>query len=98
MEEPISANVVYRSLTHPTQSWDVIQVVYQYEDATAGTKRTGESFIIARDGNGAILRKTDILFDRWETVTENDLLQFCQSHFDARDRLTAQGEVGSAAL
>lgn len=95
MEEPITTNVVYRSLIHPNQSWDVIQVIYQYEDATSGTKRTGESFIIARDGNGVILRKTDILLDRWEIINENDFLQFCQSHFDARDRLAAKAESGS---
>lgn len=93
MSEPITTTVVYRCLTHPTQSWGVIQVIYQYENLAAGTKRTGESFIIARDGDGAILRKTDIILDRWEIINDDDLLTFFQSHFDTRDRLSLQRQM-----
>lgn len=74
MSTPLTTHVTYRSGTHPAQGWDVIQVIYQNKDATTNPKRIANSFTIARAADGTILWKTDILLERWETVTDaNDL-------------------------
>jgi hypothetical protein len=87
MSEPTS--VIYRSGAHPTENWEVMQVIYQHEDAT-GAKRFGNSLVIARAADGAVLRKTDIVLERWEIVTNEEDLRFFKWHFDERDRLAAE--------
>ncbi len=47
-------------------SWDVMHVVYHREEH--GVQRIANSFVIARDLGGTIIRKTDIILDRWEVV------------------------------
>ena len=56
-----SITVTYRSGTNEKlgPAWDVMQVVYHREEQ--GVKRIANSFVIARDMGGAIIRKTDII-------------------------------------
>jgi hypothetical protein len=68
-------------------AWDVMQVIYKREDA--GAMRTMNSFVIARDASGKILRKTDIILDRWEVIVDEETLQGFRQCFDERDRLAA---------
>jgi hypothetical protein len=97
MSEPKITEVVYRSGTHLSQSWDVIQVVYRYDDPDTGAKRPADSFTIARAADGAILRKTDIVLDRWEIITDEEDLRFYRRHFDERDRLAAEQRAKGAS-
>jgi len=48
------------------------------------------SFMIARDAAGTIIRKTDIMLDRWEVVTDEGDLRDFQNCFEERDRLAAE--------
>lgn len=88
--EPNSKTVTYRSGTNEALGlgWDVMQVVYHKEDG--GVMRIANSFVAARDTTGKIIRKTDVLLDRWEAVNEKDLLRGIQHCFDERDRLAAE--------
>ena len=61
-----------------------MQVVYRQ----AG--RIANSFVISRDANGIIMRKTDIVLERWEVVKDPDDLRGFQHLFDERDRLAAE--------
>jgi hypothetical protein len=65
-----------------------MQVVYKREDH--GVMRIANSFVIARDASGTIIRKTDIILDRWEVVNDEEALRACQQCFDSRDRLAAE--------
>ena len=67
--------------------WDVMQVVYHQEDG--GHMRIANSFVIARDASGNLIRKTDILLDRWEVVSDEEMLRGFQKCFDNRDRMMA---------
>jgi hypothetical protein len=69
-------------------SWDVMHVVYHREEH--GVKRIANSFVIARDLGGTIIRKTDIILDRWEVVRDEEMLQAFQRCFENRDRLAAE--------
>jgi hypothetical protein len=66
--------------------WDVMKVVYKREDA--GVMRIANSFVIARDAGGKIIRQTDI--DRWEVVSDEETIRGFQQCFDERDRLAAE--------
>jgi hypothetical protein len=78
-QHPIT--VTYKSGIHPTKGWDTMQVVYSQKG------RILNHFLIARDAAGTIVRKTDIVLERWEIITDaNDLRDF-QKCFDDRDRL-----------
>jgi hypothetical protein len=46
--------------------------------------------MIARDAGGKIIRKTDIMLDRWEVVTDEEDLQDFRHCFEERDRLAAE--------
>jgi hypothetical protein len=48
------------------------------------------SCVIARDVSGKIIRKTDVLLDRWEVVSDQKDLQHLRRWFDERDRLAAE--------
>jgi hypothetical protein len=61
-----------------------MQVIYSQEG------RAINSFVIARDGVGTIVRKTDIVLDRWEIVNDADDLRGFQKCFDDRDRLALE--------
>jgi|SRR5579864_1600156 len=84
-QHPIT--VTYKSGTHPTQGWDVMQVIYSQQG------RALNSFVIARDGVGTIVRKTDIVLDRWEIVNDADDLHGFQKCFDDRDKLAMDTRV-----
>ena len=71
--------------------WDVMQVVFKREDG--GNMRVANSAMIARDASGKIIRKTDILLDRWEVVSDEELLREFERRFDERDRLAAEKAV-----
>lgn len=85
-QRPIT--VTYRSGTHPTQGWDTIQVIYSQDS------RILNHFLLARDGAGTILRKTDVLLERWEIVTDVDDLRGFRKCFDERDRLALDQSNG----
>jgi hypothetical protein len=74
----------------------VMQVIFQSEDPAFATKRVSHSFVIARDANETILRKTDLLLDRWETTTDEDDLRFFRSLFNNRDKLRMEEAVKTA--
>ena len=48
------------------------------------------SFVIARDAGGNIIRKTDLILDRWEVVSDEETLRGFQRCFDERDRPTTE--------
>lgn len=81
-EHPIT--VTYKSGTHPTQGWDAMQVIYSQGG------RALNSFVTARDAAGTIVRKTDIVLDRWEIVNDPGDLRGFQKCFDDRDRLALE--------
>jgi hypothetical protein len=64
--------------------WDVMRVVYRREDGEQN------SFVIARDAGEKIIRRTDLIYDRWEVVNDKEDLQHFQHCFDERDRLAAE--------
>ena len=64
--------------------WDVMRVLYRREDGEQN------SFLIARDASGNIIRKTDLILERWEVVNEEDFLRECRNCYDERDRLAAE--------
>jgi hypothetical protein len=74
--------------------WDTIQVILQREDH--GAMRTAASILLARNGSGVIIRKTDFLLDGWEQVTDEDALRACHEFFENRDRLMAEQVVVKA--
>jgi hypothetical protein len=76
--------VTYKFGTHPTQGWDVMQVIYSQGG------RIVNSFVIGRDAAGTIVLKTDILLDRWEIINDADDLRGFQQCFDDRDRLALE--------
>ena len=82
--------VIYRSGTSEAlgAGWDVMQVVYRHEDR--GVMHTANSVVIARDASGTIVRKTDILLDRWEVVSDEETSRAYRECFDNRDRLAAE--------
>ena len=81
-QHPIT--VTYKSGTHPTRGWDAMQVIYSQNS------RILNHFLIARDAAGTIVRKTDIVLDRWEIITDADDLRDFQKCFDDRDRLARE--------
>lgn len=83
-------DVTYKSGTSEAlgSDWDVLQVVYRQEDN--GQMRIANSFVIARDFSGKIMRKTDRDLDRWEVVTHEEILRGFQQCFEERDRLSAE--------
>jgi hypothetical protein len=97
MDKEIITDVVYKSGTHPTEpTWDVMQVIHKSKDAHTGTGFEGGSFVISRSPDGTIRRKTDVLFEIWEIVTNEDDLRFFQSQFDTRDRLAVEQAAEAA--
>jgi hypothetical protein len=91
-----NATVTYLSGTNDAlgAGWDVMQVVYKREDR--GVLRIANSFVIARDMSGTIIRKTDIILDRWEVVRDEDVLRGFHKCFDDRDRLAAERVASTA--
>ena len=83
-------DVLYRSGVHADlgPDWDVLQVTHRSEDG--GNMRITGSYMVARNASGEIRRKTDILFPRWEPVTDEDLSEF-QEAFKVRDSLKPRG-------
>lgn len=91
MAEPqMPTTVTYRSGTDPFlgTNWDVMHVVYKQEDH--GVMRIANSVVLARSSNGTIIRKTDIVLDRWEQITDEEVLRACRKCFDERDRMAAE--------
>ena len=83
-------DVTYRSGTSEGlgAGWDVMQVVYRREDS--GHMRIANSFVIARDAVGKIIRKIDSFPEQWEVVNDEEMLHGFQHCFDERDRLAAE--------
>ena len=83
-------DVIYRTGTSDGlgTGWDVMQVLYRREDD--GQMRLANSFAIARDGSGKIIRKIDSFPEQWEVVNDEEMLRGFQHCFDERDRLAAR--------
>lgn len=64
--------------------WDVLHVDYRREDGERN------SFVIARDAAGNIIRKTDLFLEKWVTVKDEAELRDYRGCFDERDRLAAE--------
>jgi hypothetical protein len=97
MSEPAITHVTYKSGTHHIEpSWDVMQVIYQSTDASS-KRRIESSFVIARAPDGTIRRRTDIVLERWEIITDADDLRFFQCVFDDRDKARLRDEAAKAA-
>ena len=62
--------------------WDVMHVIYSYEDHGL---RTANSFVIARDANGSVIRKIDSVPEQWEVVHDEETLRGYRERFDNRD-------------
>jgi hypothetical protein len=95
---PNSETVTYRSITSEAlealgPGWDAMQVIYSREDG--GVIRIANSFTIARDASGAIMRKTESLPERWEVVKDPDEYRGFEACFDARDKLAAKKAKGA---
>ena len=90
MSKTTNTTITYKSGPHPTEQWEWLQVIYQHEEPATGAKQTGDSFVIARAPDGSILRKTDIVLERWELITDEDDLRFFRSHFRDNDKLTME--------
>ncbi len=71
--------------------WDVLHVVYKSDG------RVTDHFLIARDARGAIMRKTDLVFERWEVVSDEETLRAFQKRFDDRDRLSTEKAASATA-
>jgi hypothetical protein len=82
----LKTTVTYTSGTSEAlgAGWDVMRVLYRREDGEQN------SFLIARDASGNIIRKTDLILERWEVVNEEDFLRECRNCYDERDRLAAE--------
>jgi hypothetical protein len=82
----LKTTVTYSSGTSVTlgAEWDVMHVVARRDDGEQN------SFVIARDLGGNIIRKTDLVYDRWEIVNDKEDLQHFQHCFDERDRLITE--------
>jgi hypothetical protein len=87
--EPKS-DVIYRSGTSVGlgAGWDVMQVLYRVEDG--GQMRLANSFAIARDSSGKIIRKIDSYPEQWEVIDDAEELRGFRECFDERDRLQAR--------
>lgn len=95
---PNSETVTYRSITSEAlealgPGWDAMQVIYSREDG--GVIRIANSFTIARDASGAIMRKTESLPERWEVVKDPDVYRGFEACFDERDKLAAKKAKGA---
>jgi hypothetical protein len=87
MTEPeLTTTVTYRSGRNDAlgSGWDAMQVLVSRSDGERN------SFMIARDASGTIIRKTDVLLERWEVVTNTEDLRDFRHCFDERDRLAAE--------
>lgn len=84
--QELKTTVTYRSGTNNTlgAAWDVMCVDARREDGERN------SFVIARDTTGRIIRKTDLILDRWEIVTDEESLRDFRHCFDERDRLLTE--------
>jgi hypothetical protein len=78
--------VAYKSGTSEAlgAGWDVMHVVYSQDG------RVINSFLIARDAGGNIIRKTDLVLERWEVVSDEEDLRGFRHCFEERDRLAAE--------
>jgi len=85
-ESDLTTTVTYHCGTDPAlgSGWEVMRVVVRREDGERN------SFVIARDPGGKIIRKTDLILDRWEVVNDEELLRQCKHCFDEKDRLAAE--------
>lgn len=88
MSEPKITTIIYQSGRHPTENWDVLHVIGKYENGTIGN-----SYLLARYAAGNIFRRTDIVLERWEMMTDEEDLRICRKHFDDRDRLSAANKA-----
>jgi hypothetical protein len=84
MSDQEPTTVVFQSISHPTENWDVMRVIYKSED------RIMNSFIIAKAPDRTIRRKTDLIEERWAIVTDEGDLKGFRALFDERDRLATR--------
>jgi hypothetical protein len=84
--QELKTTVTYRSGSSEAlgPAWDAMQVLFSRSDGERN------SFMIARNAGGEIIRKIDIMLDRWEVVTDEEELRDFRHCFDERDRLAAE--------
>lgn len=88
MREP-NINVTYVTGTNPDHPlWEILHVIYKKMDGTLI-----DSLLLARTEDGSILRKTDIVLDHWEKITNEKDGHFLQSVFADRDGAVARQEL-----
>jgi hypothetical protein len=90
MGVPTVSAVSYRFGVKEPEGWDVLHVRFLGVNAATKAEMVLNSLVIARDRAGSIHRKTDLLYDWWETVTDEGDRRDFQWHFDERDRLVAK--------
>ncbi len=80
-------DVIYRSGTSDGlgAGWDVMLVIYRKEDG--GQMRIANSFAIARDASGKIIRKIDSFPEQWEVINDAEDLRGFRECFRERDSL-----------
>jgi hypothetical protein len=81
-EQPTT--ITYKSGTHPTQGWDVMQVIYSQGG------RIINSFVIARDTACTIVRKIDSFPEQWVIIENAEDLRGFEKCFADRDKLAAE--------
>jgi hypothetical protein len=88
----LKTTVTYSSGTSEAlgAGWDVMHVLARREDGEQ------TSCVIAREVSGKIIRKTDLILDRWEVITDPEDLQHFRRWFDERDRLAAEAAIKNA--
>jgi hypothetical protein len=87
MNEPTITDVIYKSGTLPNKpGWDVLLVIYKSHGTFIN------SFVIALDEDGSILRRVDPFLDQWERITNEDDLRQFRACFDARDEARSDPE------
>ncbi|HXM05317.1 MAG TPA: hypothetical protein VN939_22075 [Chthoniobacterales bacterium] len=69
--------------------WEVINVVAHLSDGEQN------SFMVARDGGGNIIEKTDVILERWEALNDEEGLQCFRRCFAESDRLANEKTVNT---
>jgi hypothetical protein len=64
-----------------------MKVVYRCDDGEQN------SFVLVHNRDGKIIRRTDLVLDRWEVVTDEEALRGFRRRFYERDRLTTERAV-----
>ena len=92
-------NVVLKRGTHATETtWDVLQIIHQYKDASGSMIRPDDYITFARRPDDTVVRRINITPEEWEIITDEEQLRVIREQFDTGDRLSAeQREKGASS-